>query len=168
MTRSLIPNILHMSNTFGQKETSSNRLGEGLTKPDDYDSLNIDYCNRPEVFMEKLLFDSELRLMEIVWEREPVCAKELSLLAGERFGWNKNTTYTVLKKLVGKGVLQRQEPNFVCSSLLKREEVQRRETKSLIDKLFQGSRKAFFAAFLQEENISQEELDELREMIEKR
>lgn len=118
--------------------------------------------------MKQHLFDSELRLMELVWEREPVTAKELSLIAAEDFCWNKNTTYTVLKKLVEKGVLRRDEPNFLCTALIKREQVQKAETKSLIDKLYNGSRKAFFAAFLQEEDLSKEELDELRAMIEKR
>ena len=118
--------------------------------------------------MEQRLFDSELRLMELVWAKEPVTAKALSLLAAEDFGWNKNTTYTVLKKLVDKGVLRREEPNFLCTSLVKREQVQRAETKSLIDKLYNGSRKAFFASFLQTEELSKEELDELRAMIENR
>ena len=118
--------------------------------------------------MMQRLFDSELRLMELVWDNEPVTAKALSLLAAEDFGWNKNTTYTVLKKLVDKGVLQREEPNFLCTSLVKREQVQKAETKSLIDKLYNGSRKAFFASFLQSEELSEEELAELRAMIEKR
>ena len=51
--------------------------------------------------MEKHLFDSELRLMELLWEQEPISAKELSLVAAARLNWNKNTTYTVIKKLVG-------------------------------------------------------------------
>ena len=42
------------------------------------------------------LFDSELRLMELVWAKAPVSARELSLLAAEALDWNKNTTYTGL------------------------------------------------------------------------
>ncbi len=118
--------------------------------------------------MEQHLFDSELRLMELVWAREPITAKELSLLAAEDFGWNKNTTYTVLKKLVEKGILRRDEPNFLCTALIKREQVQKAETKSLIDKLYHGSRRAFFSSFLREEDLSKEELEELRAMIEQR
>ncbi|MBQ7871440.1 MAG: BlaI/MecI/CopY family transcriptional regulator [Oscillospiraceae bacterium] len=118
--------------------------------------------------MEHHLFDSELRLMELLWAREPVSAKALTLAAAEALGWNKNTTYTVLKKLVDKGVVRRDEPNFICTSLVKRPEVQRAETRSLIDKLYHGSRKAFFAAFLEDEALSAEELAELRDLIDKR
>ena len=46
--------------------------------------------------MQKL-FDSELKVMELIWAHEPISAKELSVLADQEFGWNKNTTYTVIK-----------------------------------------------------------------------
>jgi len=113
------------------------------------------------------LFDSELKIMSIVWDKEPVPAKEISLIAAETIGWNKNTTYTIIKKLVEKNAILRTEPNFICTSLIKKEDVRKVETQSLIDKLFNGSRKAFFAAFI-EEDISNDELEELKKLIEKR
>jgi len=112
------------------------------------------------------LFDAELRLMKLVWEREPVSARELALLAAEGFGWNKNTTYTVIKRLVEKGALRREEPGFICSSLLKKADAQAAETKTLIDKLFDGSKSAFFAAFA-DEKLSKDEVDTLKALIEK-
>ena len=116
--------------------------------------------------MEKL-FDAELRLMEIIWQREPVSAKEISLIAAEKFGWNKNTTYTVIKRLIEKEVLRRDEPGFVCSAIVKRDEVQKSETNTLIDKLFGGSKKAFFAAFA-DEKLSSDEVETLKALIEKK
>ncbi len=112
------------------------------------------------------LFDSELKLMEFVWNHEPISAREIALLAAEQIGWNKNTSYTILKKLVEKGALVRTEPNFTCTSLVKKEEIQKNETKNLIDRLYGGSKKAFFAAFV-EENLSDEEAAELSKMIER-
>jgi BlaI family penicillinase repressor len=93
------------------------------------------------------LFDSELKVMEIIWDKEPVSAKEISMILGDAVGWNKNTTYTIIKKLIDKNVIERAEPNFICTAKLKREQVQRAETVSLIEKLYQGSRKAFFCGF---------------------
>ncbi|MBQ7321086.1 MAG: BlaI/MecI/CopY family transcriptional regulator [Clostridia bacterium] len=118
--------------------------------------------------MENKLFESELKVMELVWEGEPITAKEVSLLAAQKYGWNKNTTYTVIKKCEAKGILHREEPGFVCTALISREEVCRAETQGLIDKLFGGSRKALFSALLEDEALSAEELDELRAMIEKK
>ncbi len=111
------------------------------------------------------LFDSELKVMEIIWDKEPISAKEISIILGDTVGWNKNTTYTIIKKLIDKNIIERAEPNFICTAKLKREQVQRAETVSLIEKLYQGSRKAFFAAFLQNEELSKEELEELRKLI---
>ncbi|HEY8422604.1 MAG TPA: BlaI/MecI/CopY family transcriptional regulator [Thermoclostridium sp.] len=118
--------------------------------------------------MEKKLFDSELKLMDILWEKEPISAKELSILAAERIGWNKNTTYTVLKKLVNKKVICRSEPGFICTSLIKKDEVRKAETEGLIKRLFNGSKKALFSALLEDETLSEDEIAELREMLEKR
>lgn len=117
--------------------------------------------------MENRLFDGELKLMELVWETEPVSAKQLGLTAAERFGWNKNTTYTVLKKLVEKKALRRNEPGFMCSSLVGRDDVRRAETARFIQKLYGGSRKSLFSSLLNDEPLSEKELDELRRMIEK-
>ena len=116
--------------------------------------------------MEKL-FDAELRLMEIIWAYEPVSAKEISLIAAEQCGWNKNTTYTVIKRLIEKEVLRRKEPGFVCSSVVKRDEVQKAETNTLIEKLFGGSKKAFFSAFA-DEQLSPEEVEALKALIERK
>ena len=52
--------------------------------------------------MEKL-FDAEYRFMEILWELEPINSTKLVGVCKERLGWNKSTTYTVLRKLCQKG-----------------------------------------------------------------
>ena len=113
------------------------------------------------------LFDSELKLMELIWTDPDCTATALSLAAADRIGWNKNTTYTVLKKLVEKGAVERVEPGFRCRPLLSRDQVAEEETAGLIDRLFDGSRQAFFAAFLQNERLSPAELEALRTMIDR-
>ena len=118
--------------------------------------------------MDNKIFDSEIKIMEIVWANEPISAKEISLIAAQQIGWNKNTTYTVIKKLEAKGYLSRREPGFICTSLISKNEVCRAETGALINRLFGGSKKALFCALLQDEVLDEKELDELRAMIEKR
>jgi len=116
--------------------------------------------------LEKL-FDAELRLMDIIWEHEPISAKEISIIAAKQFDWNKNTTYTVIKRLIEKEVLRRDEPGFVCLSIVKKDEVQKSETNTLIEKLFGGSKKTFFAAFA-DESLSPDEVEALKALIEKK
>lgn len=118
--------------------------------------------------MDKKLFDSELRVMELIWQNEPVSAKELSRLAEAEYSWNKNTTYTVIKKIEAKGYIKRDEPGFICTSLISRNEICKSETRGLIDKLFGGSRQALFSALIEDEELTDAEIEELRRMIDKR
>ena len=114
------------------------------------------------------LFDSEIKVMEIVWQNEPISAKQISLIANTEIGWNKNTTYTIINKLLEKGYISRDEPGFICTSLIKKENVQKSEANELIRKLFNGSKKALFSALIEDETLSESEIDELRDLINKR
>ncbi len=117
--------------------------------------------------MQKL-FDSEMKIMEILWEQGRISAKQVSLLAAERIGWNKNTTYTVLKKLEAKGFLIREDPGFLCTPVCNRDQVCRAETQTLVDRLFGGSKKALFSTLLADETLTEQDIQELRRMIEER
>ena len=118
--------------------------------------------------MQEKLFDSEAKVMEILWEKGAISAKEVSLIAADTIGWNKNTTYTVIKKLEAKGFIRRDEPGFICTPLVSKEEMQKSEASSLLNKVFGGSRKALFSALLEDEKLSAEEIKELKDLIDKR
>lgn len=118
--------------------------------------------------MKQKLFDSEAKVMEIIWAKSPISAKEISLIAAEAIGWNKNTTYTVIKKLEAKGFIQRDDPGFICTPLVSRNQVQKAEAATLVKKVFGGSRKALFSALLEDEPLSEEEVNELRKLIDER
>ena len=118
--------------------------------------------------MKEKLFDSEAKVMEIIWNRGPLSAKEISLIAADSIGWNKNTTYTVIKKLESKGFIKRTDPGFICKPLVSQEEMQKKEAVSLLNKVFGGSRKALFSALLEDEDLSDTEIKELRDLIDKR
>lgn len=112
------------------------------------------------------LFDSERKVMEVLWNRGDLTAKELAGILGREIGWNVNTTYTVIKKCVAKGAILRTEPHFQCHALISQSEVRQQEAVELVDKLFDGSPSLLFASFLGGKKISQEELDRLRRMVE--
>lgn len=137
-----------------------------MTKSDYCDS--IDYRNSPEGIMQSKLFDSEAKIMEIIWEMSPVSAKDISIIASEKIGWNKNTTYTVIKKLEAKGFIERTDPGFICTPLITKKQMQKTEASSLVKKMFGGSRKALFSALLEDEPLSDEEIVELQWLIDKK
>lgn len=116
--------------------------------------------------MNGKLFDSELKVMEVLWEQGPKPAKDIVDVLSARIGWNKNTTYTVIKKCIEKGAVERGEPGFVCTPLVTRDEVAQSETEQLIDKMFGGSSELFFSSFLKNQGISEAEAARLARMIE--
>lgn len=118
--------------------------------------------------MKEKLFDSEAKVMEIIWANRSISAKEISRIAADTIGWNKNTTYTVIKKLEAKGFIRREDPGFLCTPLVSQSQMQKAEAASLVRKLFGGSRKALFSALLEDEPLTENELHELHELIDKR
>lgn len=115
--------------------------------------------------MNVKLFDSELKVMEVLWERGSLPARDIVDILSERIGWNKNTTYTVIKKCIDKGAVRREEPGFVCHPLVTREEVAQSETEQLIDKMFGGSSELFFSSFLKNQGLSEADALRLARMI---
>jgi predicted transcriptional regulator len=118
--------------------------------------------------VKEKLFDSEAKVMEIIWQKNPISAKEISLIAAQTIGWNKNTTYTVIKKLEAKGFIRRDDPGFLCTPLVSQNQMQKVEAASLVKRVFGGSRKALFSALLEDEPLSEEELSALRKLIDQR
>ena len=111
------------------------------------------------------LFDSELKVMEVLWEQGILPARDIVDVLSTRIGWNKNTTYTVIKKCIEKGAIEREEPNFLCKPLISKEEVAQSETEQLIDKMFGGSSELFFSSFLKNQGISEQDAKRLAKMI---
>ena len=109
--------------------------------------------------------EGEYRFCLIMWEHEPVTAAELVKLCQEQLGWKRTTTYTVIKRLGEKGVLQ--NDNGTITSLVSKDAVQAYEIGELVEKTFEGSLPAFVAAFTKHQNISEEELDEVQRMIDR-
>lgn len=112
------------------------------------------------------LFDSEWKVMEVLWQENDRTAKEISLRSADSIGWNKNTTYTVIKKCIDKGAIERREPNFVCHAAITKRQAQKEEADSLVDKVFGGSAELLFASILSDRSLSKDELARLRALVE--
>ena len=112
------------------------------------------------------LFDSEWKVMEVLWQKNDRTEKEISLCLADSIGWNKNTTYTVIKKCIDKGAIERREPNFICHAMITKQQAQKEEADSLVDKVFGGSAELLFASILSDRSLSKDELARLRALVE--
>ncbi len=109
------------------------------------------------------IHESEYRFCLILWEHEPVSAVALAKLCQEKLEWKRTTTYTVIKRLGERGVLQ--NDNGMVTALISKEEAQKAEIDELVEKKFEGSLPAFLAAFTKRQTLSDRELDEVQSMI---
>lgn len=115
--------------------------------------------------MDVKLFDSELKVMDVLWREGDTTAKHISDVLKEETGWNMNTTYTLIKRCIKKGAIERSEPKFMCHALISKEEVQKTETDELINKIYDGSADKLFAALLGRKKLSKEQIDDLRKIV---
>lgn len=116
--------------------------------------------------MGRKLFDSELKVMAVLWREGDSTAKQISDILKEETGWNVNTTYTVIKKCIKKGAVQRLEPNFLCRALITKAQVQEAETDELIDRIYDGSADMLFASLLNRRRLSDEQIQWLKNIVE--
>lgn len=111
------------------------------------------------------LFDSELKVMSVLWREGDSTAKHISDVLKTEIGWNMNTTYTLIKRCIKKGAIERSEPNFICHALIPKEKVQEAETNELINKIYDGSADKLFAALLGRKKLTAEQIERLKQIV---
>lgn len=116
--------------------------------------------------MQVKLYDSELKIMGVLWREGDVTAKHISDVMKEETGWNMNTTYTLIKRCIKKGAVERSEPHFMCHALISKEEVQKAETEELVNKVYDGSVDKLFAALLGSRKLSARQIERLKQIVE--
>ncbi|MBQ9279441.1 MAG: BlaI/MecI/CopY family transcriptional regulator [Clostridia bacterium] len=109
------------------------------------------------------LFDAEYRVMQIIWESEPLTSRELAEICLKELNWQRTTTYTMLKKLIKKGYAQNDKK--IVSSLISKKEVQKNESKDFVEKNFAGSLYSFIAAFTSDNKLEEEEIKKIKKLI---
>ena len=107
----------------------------------------------------------EARFADIIWQNEPLSSGELVKLCAQELVWKKSTTYTILKKLCERGLFQNQDGNV--TSLISKQEFYDLQGERFVNEGFDGSLPAFLAAFTARKKLSDSEIDELQQLIDK-
>lgn len=107
--------------------------------------------------------ESEMKLMELIWENQPIRSGELVTRSFEAYGWKKSTVYTILKKLVTRGAARNEDS--VITAVYPRETVMSERSEDVIERSYGGSLPMFLTAFLSREKISRSEAEELKRLI---
>lgn len=112
---------------------------------------------------DKKLGVVESRFADLIWQHEPLSSGELVKLCAKELNWKKPTTYTVLRKLCERGIFQNQDGKV--TSLISREEFYAMQSERFVEENFEGSLPAFLAAFTTRKRLSEEDIAQIRRMI---
>ncbi len=104
------------------------------------------------------------RLLDLVWQAQPVPSPQLCRLAEASLGWKRTTTYTVIKRLSDKGYLKKE--NAMVTALVDRASVQQTDGQEVLQRSFGGSLPSFLAAFLRAGKVSDRDAEEIERMLE--
>ena len=111
------------------------------------------------------IFESEYRFCLILWDVEPITSRKLSELCKEQLGWSKTTTYTVIKRLQERGVLKNE--HTIVTSLISKKQAEEAQINELVEKKFNNSIPSFIAAFARKQKLSDEEIKQINDIINK-
>lgn len=115
--------------------------------------------------IEYKLGDVEMKFADIIWENEPLSSGQLVKLCEDILQWKKSTTYTILRRVCDRGLF-RNEDGMVTSNVSKMEFLSNK-SEQFVEETFQGSLPGFIAAFTSQRKLSDEEVEELKKIIER-
>lgn len=113
--------------------------------------------------------DSEWQVMKVIWEKSPITSTEIVEILKVRMEWGTTTIYTLINRLVKKeaiGIKEGSSPN-VCYPLIEENDLKKEESKFFLKKVFDGSLNLMLVNFLKDEKLSNEEVEELKQILEK-
>ena len=111
------------------------------------------------------LYSSDLQIMDVLWDRGELSAKEIAQILGETNGWSKTTTYTMIQKCIAKGAVVRRDPGYFCRAAVTRQEIGNEQTDEVIERLYGGAPDLLVASLLDRKKLSKEEISRLRALI---
>lgn len=105
----------------------------------------------------------EAKFADIIWSNEPLSSRQLIEMAREALSWKNSTSYTVLKRLCERGIFQNEKGTV--TSLISRNDFYAMQSEQFVEDNFEGSLPAFLAAFGSRKKMSDEEVEELKKII---
>ena len=113
---------------------------------------------------DKKISDAELEILEVLWAAgEALNANEIRIRLNEKKDWERTTVLTLIRRLLDKGVIaQEKREVYYYSPCVERNNYVKEETKSFLNKFFKGNAKNLAAALIEDEDLSREDIEELR------
>lgn len=117
----------------------------------------------------KELSGAEWNLMESLWEYSPKVGSQIVTDMAARTGWSRSTTLTMLRRMTEKGLIACENSGQMktYAPLVEREEAARKETESFLNRVYNGSISLLVSGFVERQKLTEQEIAELRQLLEK-
>lgn len=113
--------------------------------------------------------EAEFEVMKIIWKYAPISTNEITDRLVKTTTWSPKTIQTLIKRLVTKGVLsyEKQSRVFVYTPLVDKAEYIGQESNTFLNRFYDGNITAMLSAYINNDKLSETEIDELRSLLSK-
>lgn len=113
--------------------------------------------------------EAEFEVMKIVWRYAPISTNEITDRLVKTTTWSPKTIQTLIKRLVTKGALsyEKQSRVFVYTPLVDETEYIGKESNTFLNRFYDGNITAMLSAYIDNDRLSEAEIDELRSLLSK-
>ncbi len=111
--------------------------------------------------------DSEWKVMKVLWKKSPRLGSEIVEELEAVTGWNPKTIHTLIRRLVSKGAITAKKENTYYSyyAAVTESECVKEETKTFLEKCFDGSLNMLISNFIEDKKLSDQEIQELENLL---
>ncbi|MFK9090312.1 BlaI/MecI/CopY family transcriptional regulator [Bacillus salipaludis] len=114
--------------------------------------------------------EAEYEVMKVIWDDEPISTPEVVEKLSNKSDWKPNTIHTMLARLVKKKALHARKDGrvFIYTSLVEKNEYVGQKSKSFLQQFFGGTLNSMIANFIENDQLSNEDISELKEILSKK
>ncbi len=114
--------------------------------------------------------EAESEVMKLLWQKEPLTAIEIISKLKDQMDWSDQTIKTFLNRLHKKKAIRFEKSgrNYLYYPLVTYDEYVKAANRSFLDRMYNGAVGMLFAKFLEEEKLSESEIDQLQQLLEKK
>lgn len=114
--------------------------------------------------------DAEFEVMDVIWKFAPISTNEITDRLAKIKDWSPKTIYTMLSRLEKKGVIVHEKESrvFVYTPCVRKEQYIEAESRTLADRFFDGAMNRMVVSFLDQKELSSEDLDELQRILDRK
>jgi BlaI family penicillinase repressor len=117
-----------------------------------------------------MVSNAEWEVMKVLWEKEPMAARDVFAALPQGHGWAYKTVKTLLSRLVAKGALGYEQVgnSYLYRPAYTRGQMTRKEVKGFVDRVLSGSPLPMLARFIEEHELTPAEIEHLRHLLEQK